>query len=120
MAIAAEINKMPLILIEELENSIHPSLFQKLLTIIKTLIGETQVVITSHSPYILQYIRPELLYIGIPNNRDVAIFKQIKRSKIKSLMSDASTYDMNLGDYLFDMMSEIENDTNELVTKYFE
>lgn len=120
MAIAAEINKMPLVLIEELENSIHPSLFQKLLTIIKTLIGETQVVITSHSPYILQYIKPELLYIGIPNNRDVAIFKQIKRSKIKSLMSDASTYDMNLGDYLFDMMLEIDNDTDELVAKYFE
>ena len=120
MAIAAEINQIPLVLIEELENSIHPSLFQKLLTIIKTLIGETQVVITSHSPYILQYIRPELLYIGIPNNRDVAIFKQIKRSKIKSLMSDASTYDMNLGDYLFDMMLEIDNDTDELVAKYFE
>lgn len=120
MAIAAEMNKMPLVLIEELENSIHPSLFQKLLTIIKTLIGDTQVIITSHSPYVLQYIKPELLYLGIPNENDVAIFKQIKKSKIKSLMLDAATYDMSLGDYLFDMMLEIDNDTNELVTKYFE
>ena len=35
-------------------------------------------------------------------------------------MSDASTYDMNLGDYLFNMMLEINNDTDELVAKYFE
>ena len=120
MAIAAEINNIPLVLIEELENSIHPSLFQKLLTILRALIGDTQIIITSHSPYVLQYIKPHLLYIGIPNEHDTAIFKQIKKSKIKPLMIEASANDMNLGDYLFDMLQEIKDSNDEIVTKHFE
>ena len=120
MAIAAEINKIPVLLIEELENSIHPSLFQKLLNIIKTLAGETQIILTSHSPYLLQYMNPELLYVGIPNADDIAIFKQIKKSKINSLMKDAYTNDMSFGDYIFDMLNDISNSDNDITTKFFE
>ena len=77
MTIAAQLNNVPLILIEELENSIHPSLFQSLLSTIKSLAGDTQIILTSHSPYLLQYLKPELLYVGIPNEDDIAIFKKI-------------------------------------------
>lgn len=120
MTIAAELNNVPLILIEELENSIHPSLFQSLLSTLKSLAGNTQIILTSHSPYLLQYLKPELLYVGIPNEDDIAIFKKIKNSKIKSLIREASMYDMSLGDYLFDMLGEIKDSTDELSTKYFE
>lgn len=120
MAIAAELNNVPLLLIEELENSIHPSLFQKLLSTLKNLAGNTKMILTSHSPYLLQYLKPELLYVGIPNKDDVAIFKKIKNSKINSLVRDASANDMSLGDYLFDLLGDINNTTDELVKKIFE
>jgi hypothetical protein len=120
MTIAAQLNNVPLILIEELENSIHPSLFQSLLSTIKSLAGDTQIILTSHSPYLLQYLKPELLYVGIPNEDDIAIFKKIKSSKIKSLVRDASMYDMSLGDYLLDLLGGINESTDTLVTKIFE
>lgn len=120
MTIAAQLNNVPLILIEELENSIHPSLFQSLLSTIKSLAGDTQIILTSHSPYLLQYLKPELLYVGIPNEDDIAIFKKIKSSKIKSLIRDASMCDMSLGDYLFDLLGRINDSTDTLVTKIFE
>lgn len=120
MTIAAELNNVPLLLIEELENSIHPSLFQKLLSTLKNLAGNTRMILTSHSPYLLQYLKPELLYVGIPNKDDVAIFKKIKNSKINSLVRDASANDMSLGDYLFDLLGDINNTTDELVKKIFE
>ena len=82
--------------------------------------GDTQIILTSHSPYLLQYLKPELLYVGIPNEDDIAIFKKIKSSKIKSLVRDASMYDMSLGDYLFDLLGGINDSTDTLVTKIFE
>ena len=48
LVIAAEINKIPLVLLEELENSVHPRLLQNLLTAIVQLAGDTKVLITSH------------------------------------------------------------------------
>lgn len=120
MTIAAETNKIPLILMEEVENSIHPSLFQKLLTILDTLAGDSQIVLTSHSPYLLQYLRPESLYVGIPNDTDIAIFKKLKSSKIKTLMREADAYEMSLGDYLFDMLLNVKVADDEVVSKFFE
>lgn len=120
MIVAAEINKVPLILIEEIENSIHPSLFQRLLSTIKTLAGECQIILTSHSPYLLQYLKPELMYVGIPNIYDVAVFKKIKTSKIKTIIREASMSDMSVGDYLFDLLQDINSPTDGIATKYFE
>ena len=82
--------------------------------------GEKQIILTSHSPYLLQYMNPELLYVGIPNADDIAIFKQIKKSKINSLMKDAYTNDMSFGDYIFDMLNDISNSDNDITTKFFE
>ncbi len=120
MAVAADLNGAPLMIVEELENSIHPSLFQKLLTTIKALAGNTKIIFTSHSPYLLQYIKPEMLYIGIPNNNGIAAFKKLKSTKINALMREASSVDMSLGDYIFDMLLDIDDISNELATKYFE
>ena len=120
MAVAANLNSAPLMVIEELENSIHPSLFQKLLTTIRALAGNTKIIFTSHSPYLLQYIKPEMLYIGIPNSNGIAAFKRLKNTKISTLMKEASSVDMSLGDYIFDMLLDIDEISDDLVTKYFD
>ena len=120
MTIAAAHNNVPLMMIEELENSIHPSLFQRLLITIRRLANDTQILLTSHSPYLLQYLKPETLYIGIPNDENLAIFKRVKHSKINSLLKEASSYDMSLGDFIFDMLADIHDQSDDVVSKYFE
>lgn len=50
------------LLIEEPENGIHPKRLQKVLTILRELVseqGETQVILTTHSPYVLDLFKPE-------------------------------------------------------------
>ncbi|MDY0171103.1 MAG: ATP-binding protein, partial [Thermoguttaceae bacterium] len=51
-----------LILIEEPENGIHPKRLQEIVRILRTLIeknGRTQILMTSHSPYLLDEFRPD-------------------------------------------------------------
>ena len=65
-------------------------------------------------------MKPETLYIGIPNDENLAIFKRVKHSKIKSLLKEASSYDMSLGDFIFDMLADIHDQSDDVVSKYFE
>ena len=121
MVIASEIYQIPLLIIEELENSIHPSLFQKLLTTIKILIGQdTRLLITSHSPYLVQYLKLPLLYIGLPNDDDIAIFKKVKEKQIPHLYKAASAYNMSLGDYIFDVLLDPNSLNEDVIRKNFE
>ena len=82
LVIAAEINKIPLVLLEELENSVHPRLLQNLLTAIVQLAGDTKVLITSHSPYLIKYLEPTKMKFGIPSEEGVADFRSLKPSKV--------------------------------------
>lgn len=104
MAIAAEINNVPLIIFEELENSIHPGLLQKLLQILDGILENTKVLLTSHSPYLLQYLNIEQTSIGIPNNKGLAIFKKVKKTKIKKVANLAASEGISVGDLIFDQM----------------
>ena len=49
-----------------------------------------------------------------------AIFKRVKHSKINSLLKEASSYDMSLGDFIFDMLADIHDQSDDVVSKYFE
>jgi predicted ATPase len=106
LLIAADINKVSLITFEELENSIHPGLFQKLLIIMDGLIENTKVLITSHSPYLIQYIDINKIKIGIPNDKSLAIFKEFKPSKFNKLRSLAEDEGVSTGDFIFDKLIE--------------
>ena len=83
--IAAEINKIPLLLLEELENSVHPRLLQNLLTAIVQLAGDTKVLITSHSPYLIKYLEPTKMKFGIPTELGVADFRSLKPNKVATI-----------------------------------
>lgn len=104
MSIGADINKIPLVIFEELENSIHPALFQKLLMTMDALCENTKMIISSHSPYLIRYLPIEKLKIGIPNNDGMAIFKGIKGSKIAKISKIASEEGVSIGDYIFSLM----------------
>jgi len=110
----ADMNGLSLIAIEEPENSIHPSLLQSYLRVISQFLGECKVIITSHSPYILQYLEISNIYIGLPNSEGIAKFSKIRQSMQKTLINEASNVDVTVGDYIFDLLSGCEDDVEAL------
>lgn len=113
-AIIADIKGLPLIAFEEPENSLHPSLLQSFLRVITQLTEKCKIIITSHSPYMLQYILPCSIYIGIPNERGLATFQRILNSKVSTLLRDAAGTNHSVGDYIFELMSGCMDDIVQL------
>lgn len=117
-AMAAGMNGVQLLMFEELENSVHPRLLQSLLQVVDTLAGETKVITTSHSPFLVRYLRPERIWLGLPSPEGVADFRTIRPSKVKKVMQLASGEDTSVGEYLFEMMLDAEAD-QEMLDEYF-
>ncbi len=118
LTIAAEINKIPLILLEELENSVHPRLLQNLLSTVVALAGDTKVLVTSHSPYLIKYLEPGQIKLGMPSENGVADFRSLKSNKVSKILRLASSEEISLGEYLFEMMLNMDEE-KELLNEYF-
>ncbi len=120
LAFSAQMNNVPLLVFEELENSIHPSLLQRLLMILNDLTGEAKMLLTSHSPYLLRYLEINNIYFGIPNKYKLADFRKIEgKAKQKKLMKEVLEYETSLGEYIFDLLIESANEPNELTEYIF-
>ncbi len=113
--VLADINNYSLIGIEEPENSLNPKILQRYLMALKNFTKNTKIIITSHSPYLINYLNPKNIYLGLPNNDGIANFSKIKESSIARLLKDASNMDMLVGDYLFDLMSGDEEDLETMI-----
>ena len=107
-----------LLLVEELENSIHPSLLHALLDVVKSFLDSTKLLFTSHSPNLLKYLTAPQIYVGLPSNIGEADFRTIKPSKVKSVLQIASAGEMAFGQYLFELLQDAENDPS-LIDVYF-
>ena len=117
-AVIADIKHLSVIAIEEPENSIHPSLFQSYLDVISQLVQDCKIIITSHSPYVVQYLEPHNIYIGMSNKTGEVDFKRIAPTKVNSLYRDAAEYDRSVGDYIFNLISS--SDSDEYLKEYLE
>ena len=117
LTIAAELNKTPLITFEELENSIHPGLLQRLLIIIDGLTDNTKVLLTSHSPYLIQYLDISKIKIGMPNSKGLATFKEIKKAKFSKVVKIAEEEGVSVGDVIFDKLIECSNNESEMLNE---
>lgn len=91
--------------VEELETSIHPKMLKNLLEIISETLENTRIIVSSHSPYLVQYLKPEQLYAGACIHRGVAQFYRVSTAKVKKLLAAARSYDLTVGEYLFELMS---------------
>ena len=74
--------------------------------------------LSSHSPYILQYLDPRSIYVGMCNKSGESIFSRFSSKKVNKLYSDASEYDKSVGDYIFNLLSS--SDPNEYLKDYLE
>ena len=117
--ILADINNYSLVGIEEPENSLNPKILQRYLIALKSFTKNTKIIITSHSPYLINYMNPKDIYLGLPNSNGIAFFSKIKERSVEKLLKDARNMDMLVGDYLFDLMSGDDEDL-ETMRKYVE
>lgn len=114
-AISAEIKNTTIIAFEELENCIHPKLFQSLLITLNSVINNCRIILTSHSPFMIQYLDLAKIHLGIPNKQGISFFKKIKKKYYKKLHKLASNENKTTGDYIFDLLIEAEDDNSDLL-----
>ncbi|MBR6311749.1 MAG: AAA family ATPase [Oscillospiraceae bacterium] len=115
-AVIADIRGLSLIAIEEPENSIHPVLLQNYMDILSQLVNGCKIIVTSHSPYIIQYLDPHNVFIAFCNDDGETEFKRIAASKVPALLKDATEYDKSVGDYIFNLLSG--SDAYEALQEY--
>ncbi|MBD5096439.1 MAG: ATP-binding protein [Lachnospiraceae bacterium] len=111
--ILSSTSNVSLIAIEEPENSVHPRLFQSYIRIISQLLDDCKIIITSHSPYIVSYLEPSWIHVGMNRNPGVAEFFTLKKSGQKQLQQDAEDFNMSMGDYLFSLLADSENNLDD-------
>lgn len=109
-----------ILMVEELENSIHPDLLQSLLNAIPMLLGDhTKLLFTSHSTHLAKHLTYKQLYVGLPSDEGLVDFRTIKQTKLKSILKIAAAGEMALGEYLFELMLNVQND-RKMIDVFFE
>ena len=111
--------KPTILAIEEPENSIQPSLLKMFLDIVKGFNSRLTIIFDSHSPFILSYLSPSSLYLGLPSEDGTACFRPFKASKIGPLENDAYESDLLIGQYITDLLGGDKEDIEKL-NRYLE
>ncbi|MBU7007510.1 AAA family ATPase [Phosphitispora fastidiosa] len=116
-AIVADIKNISLIAFEELENCVHPYLFQGLIITLSEIITDCRILVTSHSPYLIQYLDLKNIYLGIPYSDGIGQFKKVKKSAHRVILRNAREEGISVGDYIFNILIESKLD-NSLLLSY--
>jgi hypothetical protein len=117
--IKAEMTGTSIICIEELENSVHPKLLENMILLVQSFAEGITVVTTSHSPYLVRYLKSRQLTFGLPSAEGVASFHKLKPTKVKTVVRRASAMDLTLGEYMFELMLDL-NPESEEISELFE
>jgi predicted ATP-dependent endonuclease of OLD family len=112
VAIMSNIHGITLIAIEELENNIHPKLFRDLLITLDNLADDFSILITSHSPYLLQFLDLNNVYVGLTRQNNIAEFKKLKVTAQKKILKQAYEEHISTGDVIFNMLIDNDIDYN--------
>jgi len=96
-------NKYPVLAIEELENCIHPKLLRKLIELINREFSHIQLIITTHSPVLINMVKLENVSYILNRNCEGAKIEAVKNRKdlVKELTGPFS----NFSD-IFDLLEE--------------
>ncbi len=105
--------------IEEIETSIHPRLIEELLEQLNENLGNSTLLVTSYSPYWVQYLKPNKIYVGLPNENGCACFKPLDAGKFKDFVKRAHDRGLGFGEYLYSLMSG-SDDGVRVLRKYLQ
>jgi predicted ATPase len=108
---------IPLIVMEELENGIHMSLYRDVLNVLVDLCVGSKIIITTHSLAITRHFDKEFytsLYVGEPNDSGYATFLPLKSSVESMIREKAKEYTISIGELVFDMLTNTDDTTQEL------
>ena len=119
ISLTANIKGIPLIMLEEPENSVHPKLLENLVLLLNSYAEKTKLLFTSHSPYLARHISTRKTYFGLPNKDGLAQFAQIKEKKRKYLHQYASVMELTMGEFMFEFLLDIEDDM-EKIEQFFD
>lgn len=70
----------PILCLEELENCLHPAAIEKLLRFLQDHSNKWPVLITTHSPYLLNGVRPEDVNVAVVDETGATHFEKVKDS----------------------------------------
>lgn len=110
-----EIKGFNVVALEEPENSINPTMLGKYLQIIAEFTDAFHIILTSHSPFLLQYIPLTKIYIGLENDIGNINFKKIKPTYIRRVTERSEKLDITTGTYIFDILSNEERFNREIL-----
>lgn len=109
--IKAEMSGSSLICIEELENSVHPKLLENIVLLVQSFAEGVRIITTSHSPYLVRYLHSKQLSFGLPSKEGVTSFHKVRSTMVKRIMRSASSMDMTLGEYMFELMLNMDEES---------
>ena len=118
-SVMADIAGVGLLGVEEVETGIHPRMMQDLLDAVQEVLGETKAILTSHSPYLIQCLPFDSIYVGVPNDEGVASFATFEAGSVEGLSDAAYDRGMSAGEYIFALMSSGE-DEEDILTSFLE
>ena len=116
----SEIRGYHVVALEEPENSINPTVLGKYIQIIAEFTDSFHIILTSHSPFLLQYIPLEKIYIGVENRNGNVAFKKIKPTYFKRVTERSERLDVSVGTYIFDILSNEEKFDKEILKNALE
>jgi len=111
----SEIKGFQVVALEEPENSINPTVLGKYIQIIAEFTDTINIILTSHSPFLLQYMPLTKIYIGVENQNGNISFKKIKPTYIKRVTERSERLDVTTGTYIFDILSNEEKFDKEIL-----